>query len=489
MAFWTEATNTEMFSTVQSKEWTDRPFEPAMTFGQVETDEDSVMSSSIATMASSRNASLPDNVELFEFTFENCLFIVLASLMSLTTVLANVILIILMSVDAKLRRYSNYYIISLACADLVVGIFVIPMFSLYTILGRWPLGSIVCELWIIIDFSCVSASVFSICMISVDRYWAVTQPLKHLKRQRRKRSLLIVCAIWILAGLCWIPGVLAHRFILGSFAVDSACLYLPGFTYTLLSNTIIFFCPMVVMVCLYAKMLYALKRHLRSLTEATMMESVDPTYARTFCCCRETINPDSTLAVDHTQSSISTISFSIDSSPTLDVINTIGRHMGATHSNSTSSETLGTNAFESTSRYPGNGSSTNNPAPSSRVLQETHLTQKPLQFTKNAYSNGLRAERVHQRHLANNRLHQRTAQTLGIIVVSFVLCWIFFVILFPVNSYCDCVPLWLYDMSYWLAYMNSTLNPFLYGFNKDFRRAFRRLICPSKKSERNSFSN
>nr|XP_054766520.1 beta-1 adrenergic receptor-like [Lytechinus pictus] len=447
------------------------------------------MSSNVTTKNTPWNSTISDSTENFEFTFQNCVFIFLASMMSLTTVLANVMLIILVCVDAKLRRYSNYYIISLACADLVVGIFVIPMFSLYTILGRWPLGPVVCEIWIIFDFSCVSASIFSISIISLDRYWAISQPLKHLKRQRRKRALLIVCAIWVVAMLCWTPAVIVIGVVSGSYAIESACLYLPGFIYVLLSNTIVFLCPMLLMVCLYAKMMYALKKHLRNLTEVTRMGLPDTAYARIFCCCKETFKPDSTLA-ENKQLSISTVSILVDSTSSFTLKNVIDTDLKTTYSSRTSTDTLGLDELHSVSRLSSDSLHvTPTQSLPSPLQQETRVTGKSLSGANESYSKRLTAKRAHRHNLVKHRLHQRTARTLGVIVVSFILCWIFFVILFPVNSYCNCVPLWLYDMAYWLAYMNSTLNPFLYGFNKDFRKALRRLICPSKKYENNSVSN
>lgn len=33
----------------------------------------------------------------------------------------------------------------------------------------------------------------------------------------------------------------------------------------------------------------------------------------------------------------------------------------------------------------------------------------------------------------------------------------------------------------WLGYINSSLNPFLYGIlNLEFRRAFRKILCPKR---------
>nr|XP_054774531.1 muscarinic acetylcholine receptor M3-like [Lytechinus pictus] len=422
------------------------------------------MSSSNESMDLYFNGTTSDNSFSFQFTWQNCFFISLASLMSLTTVLANVTLIILVCVDMRLRRNSNYYIISLACADLLVGIFVIPMFSVYTILGRWPLGPFVCELWIVVDFTCVSASVFTICMISLNRYWAITQPVKYFQRQRKQRALLFVGFIWTMAVLSWVPAVLVHRFVVGSFAIGSACLYLPGFIYVLLSNTIIYFIPMGSMVYLYFKMLYALKQNLLKFqsSQDPQIRPSQPCYKNMPCCCfQETVVPES-IPVGETNLTISTISLKVTSKSIEDAIKMNDLHVtedGETCRQVTNGNTKEISQFQS---------------PQEAQLADSH--SKIISHSSECF----RAKRVHLRNLEKLRLHQRRARTLGIIVVAFIGCWISFVTLFPINSYCNCIPLRLYDMSYWLAYLNSTLNPFLYGFNKDFRKAFKRLMFSSK---------
>ncbi len=85
-----------------------------------------------------------------------------------------------------------------------------------------------------------------------------------------------------------------------------------------------------------------------------------------------------------------------------------------------------------------------------------------------------------------NRQEQqlRGIRTLGVVIFMFLFCWAPFCAFWPLVAYCPegCIPLPLYIYSYWMTYVNSTINPLLYFLvNKDFRAGFKRLVCPSKR--------
>ena len=61
--------------------------------------------------------------------------------------------------------------------------------------------------------------------------------------------------------------------------------------------------------------------------------------------------------------------------------------------------------------------------------------------------------------LAQNRqnaMHKCITQTLGIIILVFLICWLPFCIAWPINTFCDCVNTRFYYFTYWAAYVNST---------------------------------
>ena len=69
--------------------------------------------------------------------------------------------------------------------------------------------------------------------------------------------------------------------------------------------------------------------------------------------------------------------------------------------------------------------------------------------------------------------------TLTYVVIGYAVCWIPFHVVFDVSSVCpSCVPRGVYAITFWMTYINSTINPFLYNFSTpEFRRTFRRILC------------
>ena len=83
-----------------------------------------------------------------------------------------------------------------------------------------------------------------------------------------------------------------------------------------------------------------------------------------------------------------------------------------------------------------------------------------------------------KRRIARKK-EKRATLILGLIMGSFIACWLpffFLYVLVPLCNTCH-VDDWGFAFAFWLGYMNSALNPVIYTiFNKDFRRAFRRIL-------------
>lgn len=82
----------------------------------------------------------------------------------------------------------------------------------------------------------------------------------------------------------------------------------------------------------------------------------------------------------------------------------------------------------------------------------------------------------------------RVFVTLTYIIIGYLVCWVPFHFVFDLTAFDpDLVPRVVYDTTFWLTYVNSTINPFLYNFcSPDFRRAFRKILCRTKSTPKNT---
>ncbi len=119
------------------------------------------------------------------FTFGQMLLIAfVAGTLSVVTVAGNVMVMVSFKIDKQLQTISNYFLFSLAVADFTVGLVSMPLYTIYTILGYWPLGAHLCDAWLALDYLASNASVLNLLIISFDRYFSVKRPLTY----RAKRS-------------------------------------------------------------------------------------------------------------------------------------------------------------------------------------------------------------------------------------------------------------------------------------------------------------
>uniref|UniRef100_A0A8D2BF22 Histamine receptor H4 n=1 Tax=Sciurus vulgaris TaxID=55149 RepID=A0A8D2BF22_SCIVU len=135
----------------------------------------------------------------------------LMSLLALAIMLGNAVVILAFVVDKNLRHRSNYFFLNLAISDFFVGVISIPLYIPHTLFG-WNFGNEICVFWLIIDHLLCTASVYNIVLISYDRYQSVSNAVSY--RAQHTGILKIVTqmvVVWLLAFLVNGPLILVSE--------------------------------------------------------------------------------------------------------------------------------------------------------------------------------------------------------------------------------------------------------------------------------------
>ncbi|XP_041663039.1 5-hydroxytryptamine receptor 2A [Cheilinus undulatus] len=175
------------------------------------------------------------------------------------TVMGNILVILAVSLEKKLQNATNYFLMSLAVADMLLGILVMPV-SMVTILYDygWPLPSDLCPIWIYLDVLFSTASIMHLCAISLDRYIGIRNPIHHSRFNSHTKARLKIMAVWTISvGISMPIPVLGLRDHSKVFK-DGSCL-LTDNNFVLVGSFVAFFVPLTIMVVTYFLTINALQ--------------------------------------------------------------------------------------------------------------------------------------------------------------------------------------------------------------------------------------
>lgn len=105
----------------------------------------------------------------------------------------------------------NCYLLSLAVADLLCGIFVVPLSVYPAVLREWVYGDVLCRIVGYIEVTLLAVTVYTFMWISVDRYLAVRKPLRYETLQTKTRCQCWMAFTWISAAMLCCPPLLGFN--------------------------------------------------------------------------------------------------------------------------------------------------------------------------------------------------------------------------------------------------------------------------------------
>ncbi|CAF2750642.1 unnamed protein product [Rotaria sp. Silwood2] len=127
--------------------------------------------------------------------------------------LGNFLIIYIVIREYTLHTAKNYYIASLAFADLLVGLIAMPFGFIFTMtddeywLFRRHL-KFVCDFWHSTDIFASTASICGLTTIGLDRYVAITKPMTYPNSFVSTRWYYVLSFIWICSAVISIPAVI-----------------------------------------------------------------------------------------------------------------------------------------------------------------------------------------------------------------------------------------------------------------------------------------
>lgn len=211
-----------------------------------------------ANFTSSSNATIPPTVVYDPLgghsVWQVVIIVLLTGSLSLVTITGNILVVVSFKVNKQLKTVNNYYLLSLAFADLIIGILSMNLYTTYIIMGKWALGNWACDLWLAIDYVASNASVMNLLVISFDRYFSVTRPLTYRAKRTTKRAMTMIGLAWFISFVLWAPAILFWQYFVGERTVpagECSIQFLSEPIITFCTAIAAFYLPVTIMTVLY----------------------------------------------------------------------------------------------------------------------------------------------------------------------------------------------------------------------------------------------
>ncbi|KAL4608656.1 D(2) dopamine receptor A-like [Arapaima gigas] len=418
-------------------------------------------------------------------------YAMLLTLLIFVIVFGNVLVCMAVSREKSLQTTTNYLIVSLAVADLLVATLVMPWVVYLEVVGEWRFSKIHCDIFVTLDVMMCTASILNLCAISIDRYTAVAMPILYNTHYSSKRRVTVmISVVWVLSFAISCPLL----FGLNSTATrDEAQCVIANPAFVVYSSIVSFYVPFIITLLVYVQIYVVLRKRRKRVNtkrsshaadaeaRATMKEKC--THPEDVKLCTVIVKSNGGLSVKKKK----VILIQEAAQPAADMEMDL---MTSTSPQEQKKQVPTSGGHQLCMPNPSNQCQ-NSPPPSPAESQpnseknghakDALVPKATKAFETEALPGG--KTRTTIKALSKRKISQqkekKATQMLAIVLGVFIICWLPFFITHILNTHCtNCrVPVEMYNAFTWLGYVNSAVNPIIYTtFNIEFRKAFIKIL-------------
>uniref|UniRef100_A0A6G1S3S5 Alpha-2C adrenergic receptor n=1 Tax=Aceria tosichella TaxID=561515 RepID=A0A6G1S3S5_9ACAR len=126
-------------------------------------------------------------------------------------VVGNLLVCIAIFTEKSLKPTQNWFIASLAVSDMLLGLVVMPFSLARELMGFWIFGPLWCDIHEALDVLLTTASINTLCLISLDRYWSITQAVSYLKKRTPRRAVFMIAFVWVFSAAVSLPPLFGWK--------------------------------------------------------------------------------------------------------------------------------------------------------------------------------------------------------------------------------------------------------------------------------------
>ncbi|KAK9881624.1 hypothetical protein WA026_016494 [Henosepilachna vigintioctopunctata] len=141
--------------------------------------------------------------DLIDNNIVQVLFLLVYTSIFILGIFGNVLVIYVVLKNKAMQTVTNLFITNLALSDILLCIFAVPFTPIYTFLGKWIFGSLICHSLTYVQSISVYISTLTLTSIAIDRYLVIIYPFHP--RMKLTTCIIIICVIWAVSVFLTLP--------------------------------------------------------------------------------------------------------------------------------------------------------------------------------------------------------------------------------------------------------------------------------------------